>query len=62
MKTRWPDDIGFLAKRLPLDREHFKGVVINKVMNVSDFTDSLSAEYRENGDFPFWASFPIARN
>ncbi|MBP7764512.1 MAG: AAA family ATPase [Deltaproteobacteria bacterium] len=34
------DDIGFLANRLPLDREHFKGVVINKVMNVSDFTDS----------------------
>jgi uncharacterized protein len=34
------DDIGFIATGMTLDRTHFKGVVINKVTNMQDFTES----------------------
>lgn len=34
------DDMGFIANGLPLDRKHFKGVIINKVANMNDFNDS----------------------
>lgn len=34
------DDIGFIADGMAIDRTHFKGVVINKVANLDDFTDS----------------------
>jgi BioD-like phosphotransacetylase family protein len=34
------DDIGFIAGGMTIDRTHFKGVVINKVANIDDFTDS----------------------
>ena len=34
------DDIGLIAGGLNIDRAHFKGVVINKVVNMADFTES----------------------
>jgi BioD-like phosphotransacetylase family protein len=34
------DDIGFIAGGLTIDRTRFKGVVINKVVNMDDFADS----------------------
>ena len=34
------DDIGFIADGMTIDRTRFKGVVINKVTNMDDFTDS----------------------
>ena len=34
------DDIGFIASGMSIDRTHFKGVVINKVANMNDFTES----------------------
>jgi uncharacterized protein len=34
------DDIGFIAGGLTIDRKRFKGVVINKVVNMADFTES----------------------
>lgn len=34
------DDIGFIANEMNIDHPHFKGVVINKVANIGDFTDS----------------------